>query len=174
MLAEGATGAIAQMAGQFGVTWPLLSAQILNFLLVAWLLYRFAFKPVLKSVEERKQKIADGLQYAEEMRLQLSQAQKHADDVLRKASDEAAEVVHEAREKSKAYIDAKTLEAGKKAEEMLKKAESVIAQEKQQMLGELKREVAQMVVETTQKVLDSSLTDKQRSEYVEKAAKELA
>ena len=67
--------AVTRLMGTFGVQSELLIAQILNFCLVAYLLYRFAIKPTLKTVEERQKKIADGLQYAESMKQQLAAAE---------------------------------------------------------------------------------------------------
>ena len=52
---------ISDLAGQFGVNWKFLFAQIANFCIVAFLLYKFAFKPVISSIDERQKKIADGL-----------------------------------------------------------------------------------------------------------------
>ena len=69
-------GTVASLARQFGVDWRFLIAQIVNFCLVAFILYRFAFKPVLNTIEDRQKRIADGLQYAEEMKSKLEEAEK--------------------------------------------------------------------------------------------------
>ncbi len=64
--AEAADGGIIhQTATQFGVTWPLFISQVISFAVVAFLLQRFAYKPILKVLEERRQRIAEGLANAE-------------------------------------------------------------------------------------------------------------
>ena len=80
---------IADIAGKFGVTWPTLIAQIVNFILVAAVLYKFAVRPIVATLEERQQKIAEGLQYAEEMKTQLTQAERERTEKVKDAAAEA-------------------------------------------------------------------------------------
>src|SRR5690242_6848195 len=74
---EAATG-ITKITQDFGLRVPLLLAQILNFLIVAFLLWRFAFKPVLAALQARQQKIESGLKYSEEMEAKLAAAQQES------------------------------------------------------------------------------------------------
>ena len=96
---------ISDLAGQFGVNWKFLFAQIANFCIVAFLLYKFAFKPVISSIDERQKKIADGLQYAEEMKHKLAETEKQHKKTLKEAQHEAQKIIAEARESSKIIID---------------------------------------------------------------------
>ena len=53
-------GVISELAGNFGISWPTLVAQMVNFCIVALVLYKFAVKPIAATLDERQQKIADG------------------------------------------------------------------------------------------------------------------
>jgi F-type H+-transporting ATPase subunit b len=172
-----ATGGIAniitKISRDFGVTLPFILAQVLNFLIVAFVLWRFAFKPVLATLDERQKKIASGLQYAEEMKAKLDAAQQESAASAKRSQVEAAKVIDEARKSAKEFLDKQTQEAAAKASEMLVKAQQVIELEKRKMLAEARTEIARLVVATTQKVLARELSDADRSRYNESAAREL-
>lgn len=171
-VAEGAN-AISQLAGQFDVEWRLLIAQIINFALVAFLLYRFAFKPVLLTLDERQKKIAAGLQYAEQMELKLKDAEAQHAEILHRAALEKKELLEAAREQAKNYAEKQAQEAVLQAEHIIKKGEEAVALEKQKMLHDARKELAELVVQTSERVLSKNLTDEERVIYNTTAAKEL-
>ncbi|MGB0744498.1 MAG: F0F1 ATP synthase subunit B, partial [Opitutales bacterium] len=146
-------GIIAKTAGEFGVTWPTLIAQMINFGLVAVVLYFFAVKPVAKTLDERQQKIADGLQYAEEMKTQLAEAERERAEKIKEAAQDAQRILSEAREQSKEMIEQKTQEAAAQAEAIIRKASEATELERQKMLSDVRQEVARLVVATTSTVL---------------------
>ena len=104
-------GRIEVVAKKFGVTWPTLIAQMVNFLLVTFVLYKFAIKPILATYDERQKKIADGLQYAEEMKAQLLEAEKERLEKIKEAVAEAQKILGDARDQSKAMLEQKIQEA---------------------------------------------------------------
>jgi F-type H+-transporting ATPase subunit b len=170
--AEAPSG-ITKITQDFGISTPFILAQILNFCVVAFILWRFAFKPVLATLDERQKKIASGLQYADEMKTKLDAAQQEAAASAKRSQVEAAKVIDEARKSAKEFLDKQTQEAGAKASDMLVKAQQVIELEKKKMLAEARTEIARLVVETTQKVLSKELSDADRNRYNESAAREL-
>ena len=167
-------GQVARLAQQFDVKWEFLVAQIINFCLVAFLLYKFAFKPVLNTIEERQAKIADGLQYAEEMKSKLAEAERKEAETLKKAHQEAQNIVAETRENAKAILEKHTQDAAGKAEDILNKAEQAIDLERKKMLSEVRQEIAALVVQTTAKVLRKELSEQDRATFSESASRELA
>ena len=165
---------ISDLAGQFGVNWKFLFAQIANFCIVAFLLYKFAFKPVISSIDDRQKKIADGLQYAEEMKHKLAETEKQHKKTLKEAQHEAQKIIAEARESSKKIIDRQTQDAVVQAEDILRKAQESVELEHTKMLSEVRSEIASLVVQTTAKVLRKDLSDDEKSKYSDSAAKELS
>ncbi|HEY1791988.1 MAG TPA: F0F1 ATP synthase subunit B [Opitutaceae bacterium] len=178
LLAEAAPSAsgnpITKIVDDFGLNWPSFIAQIINFLIVAFILWRFAFKPVIATLDERQRKIASGLQYADEMKAKLEAAQQEAVASAKKAQQEASRIIDEARKAAKDYLDRQAQEAAAKANETLARTQQVIELEKRKMLAEARAEIARLVVATTQKVLAKDLTDAERSRYNEAAARELS
>ena len=170
----GEAGKIEELAGKFGVTVPTLVAQMVNFCLVAAVLYFLAVKPVAKTLDERQQKIADGLQYAEEMKTQLAEAERERAEKIREAAQEAQRILGEAREQSKEMIEQKTQEAAAQAESIIRKASEATELERQKMLSDVRQEVSRLVVLTSAKVLEKELSDADKETYADTAAKELA
>jgi F-type H+-transporting ATPase subunit b len=167
-------GVISELAGNFGITWPTLIAQMVNFIIVAFVLYKFAVKPIAATLDERQQKIADGLQYAEEMKAQLAAAERERAEKIKQASIDAQKILAETRELSKEMIEQKTQEAAAQAEAIIRKASEATELERQKMLSEVRQEVARLVVATSSKVLSRDLSDAEKQTFSDSAAKELA
>src|SRR5205085_6473837 len=90
-------GMVTDTAKQFGVDWPHLIAQIISFGIVAFLLQRFAYKPVLAILEERRQRIAEGLANAEKIKTELARAETQRQEILTQANSQALKLIEEAR-----------------------------------------------------------------------------
>ena len=165
---------ITMITDKFGVSVPTLIAQIVNFCLVALVLYYFAVKPISNTLEERQQKISDGLQYAEEMKAQLAEAERERTEKVKHAAIDAQKILAEAREQSKEMIEIKTQEAATQAEAIIRKASEATELERQKMLADVRQEVASLVLVTSSKVLSRNLSEDEKSTFSESAAKELA
>lgn len=171
---KGEVGQIEEIANKFGVTWPTLFAQMVNFCLVALVLYFLAVKPIAATLDERQQKIADGLQYAEEMKTQLAEAERERAEKVKQAAIDAQAILIEAREQSKEMIEQKTQEAAAQAEAIIRKASEATELERQKMLSDVRQEVARLVVATSSKVLSRDLSDVEKQTFSDSAARELA
>jgi F-type H+-transporting ATPase subunit b len=169
---EAATG-ISKITQDFGISWPFILAQVLNFSVVAFILWKFAFKPVLATLDERQHKIASGLQYADEMKAKLETAQQESAASAKRAQLESTRIIEEARKAAKEFLDKQTQESAAKANDIIAKAQQAIDLEKKKMLAEARTEIARLVVVTTQRVLAKELSDADRSRYNDAATKEL-
>ncbi|MGC9451584.1 MAG: F0F1 ATP synthase subunit B [Oceanipulchritudo sp.] len=169
-----AESGIQGLISQFGIDWKLIFAQAVNFAVVAFLLWRFAFKPVMATLEERQRKIAEGLQFAEESKNQLAETEKRQAEVLREANTKAQEILHEARLKATAFEEKMKNETAAQIEDMRKRAEESNEQERQKILAEVRREIARLVVLTSGKVLQRELGDDEKSRLDQAAAEEIA
>ena len=165
---------LTMITDKFGVSLPTLIAQMVNFCLVALVLYKFAVKPIVATLDERQQKIADGLQYAEEMKAQLAAAERERAEKIKAAAVEAQKILSESREQSKEMIEQKTQEAAAQAEAIIRKASEATELERQKMLSDVRQEVARLVVATSSKVLSRELSDSEKQTFSDSAAKELA
>lgn len=164
---------ISELFHRFGIDLPYLLSQIISFGVVAFLLYRFAFKPVLATMDERNAKIAEGLKHAEEMKAKLADAERQHADAIRKASLEAQKIVDEARASAKVLLDRETKQATEKTQQMLAKAEQAIELEHKKMLADVREEISRLVALTAQRVLSRELAPDERKRFTESAAREL-
>jgi len=171
--AGGPLDGIIQIGRDFAINWPSILAQIVNFSVVAFILWRFAFKPVLATIAERQQKIAAGLKYAEEMKTQLEAAQQQSAALLKNAQLEATKVIEESRKTAKELSDKFQKEATDRANGIITKAQQAIELEHKKMLAEARTEIARLVVSTTERVLAKKLTDADRAGFNDAAAREL-
>jgi F-type H+-transporting ATPase subunit b len=168
-----AESGLTQITQTFGINVPAILAQILSFSIVAFVLWKFAFKPVIVTLDERQQKIASGLKYAEEMQAKLAAAQQESAVIVKQANLESARIVEEARKSAKEFLDKQTQEATVKAGDLLTKAQQAIELEHKKMLADARTEIARLVVTTTERVLAKKLTEADRAAYNEAASHEL-
>jgi F-type H+-transporting ATPase subunit b len=171
---EAAATGITKITQDFGISWPFIFAQILNFSVVAFILWKFAFKPVLATLDERQQKIASGLKYAEDMQAKLAATQQESAAIIKQSQVEASRIIDEARRSAKDYLDKQTQEASAKANELLVKAQQAIELEHKKMLADARAELARLVVITTERVLAQKLSEADRASYNQAATRELS
>jgi F-type H+-transporting ATPase subunit b len=167
-------GGLSALAGKFGIDGKLILAQAINFAVVAFLLWRFAFKPVMSTLDERQRKIAEGLQFAEESKTQLAETEKRQAEVLREANAKAQEILHEARDNATQFEDKMKAETASQIEEMRKRADESNELERQKMLTEVRQEIARLVVMTSGKVLQRELGDDEKARLDKAAAEEIS
>jgi F-type H+-transporting ATPase subunit b len=172
--AHGPADAIIKLFGSFGVDGPHLLVQLVNFSLLAFVLYRFAVKPALGQMEERNRLIEKGLADAQAATQRLAEAQKASEAKLNAAADEAAKILSEARNSAKAAVEAAKAEASAAQAEVVAKAKAAIEADRVKMLAEVRGEVSRLVVETAAKVLEQNLDDATRGRLNEAAVKQLA
>lgn len=161
------------MLTKFGVEWTYVVWQLVSFVVVLFVLYKFGIKPVAATMEERTRKIESGIKHAEEMQVKLAAAQQESAAIVKKAQVDASRIVDDARKSAKEFLDKQTQEATAKASDLLVKAQQAIELEHKKMLADARTEIARLVVITTERVLAKKLTDSDRASYNDAAAREL-
>ena len=169
-----AAGIIEDTAKQFGVDWPHFIAQVISFCIVAFLLQKFAYKPVVTMLEERRQRIADGLANAEKIKAELQRTEASRLEVLNQANVQANKLIEEARAAANRVREEETQKAIAAAEQIITKAREAAAADHARMLVELKREVGRLVVQTTATVTGKILTPEDQKRLAEETAKQIA
>lgn len=151
-------GAVQQIARTFGVDWPQLLAQIISFCVVCALLYHFAYRRVLAMLEERRQKIAEGLANAEKIKTELARTEEQRQEVIVQANNQATHLIEEARAAAAHVQKQETQKAIATAEQIVAKAREAAQQEHARMLAQVKHEVGRLVIQTTARVTGKILT----------------
>jgi len=147
---------------------------LLAFLVVFWLLAKFAWKPILKSLKERETGIADALATAERVKLEMAQLKSENEALLAKAREERNQMLKEAKDtKDKIIADAKEA-ARTEAGRIITDAHASIEQQKNAALTEVKNQVGNLVIEVAEKVLRRELGNKAEQEnYIKQLANEV-
>lgn len=169
-----ASDMVRDTAEMFGFNVWLFLSQVVSFVIVALLLRRYAYKPVLAVLEERRQRIAEGLLNADKIKQQLAEAEQRHSEILAKANAQAQKMIDEARASSATLTERKQQEAIVMAEQIVAKAHEASAIEHERTMTELKRELGRLVVDTTAKVTGKILTSDDQRRLQEEASRQLA
>jgi F-type H+-transporting ATPase subunit b len=159
---------------QFGFNTSLFISQVISFLIVAFLLHRFAYKPILKVLEQRREEIARSLANAEQIKQQLAQTEASRQKVLSDANTQANKLIEEARAAAAKVQEAETQRAIAAAEQIIAKAREAAALDHQRMLQDLRKEIGQLVVKTTAQVAGKVLSMDDQKRLIDETNKQLA
>lgn len=144
---------MGEITSTFGIDLRLLVVQMFNFGLLLLILWFFLYKPVVAMLEERKNKIEQGVKDSDEASTRLSEINDEKDSMLSKASHEAGQIVENARTRGKETEGEIVKEAQSKGERILADAELKAEEAKKLALEESKTEIARMAVLGAEKVL---------------------
>jgi F-type H+-transporting ATPase subunit b len=174
LVAAGALDAARETAETFGWNIWLFLSQVISFVIVAAVLRKFAYQPILKVLQERRDRIAEGLRNADKIKQQLAEAEQRHSEILAKANAEAQRMIDEARESAGHVAERREQEAIASAEQILAKAHEASRLEHEKTMAELKRELGRLVVDTTAKVTGKVLNSDDQHRLQEEAARQLA
>ncbi len=147
--------------------------QAIVFLILIWFSVKFIWPPLLKAIEDRQKKIADGLAAAERGQKELHQA-----------NDEAATIVNEAREKALKIVD----QANRRSNEIIEEARATALSEGQRLVGDarqevaleqarardtLRKDVAKLAVAGASRLLEREIDPAAHAELIEQLAREI-
>lgn len=162
-----------QIFTSFGIQPVLLLAQIVNFLIILFVLRRFFYKPITKALEERRQKIAESLTNAQLIEKKLTETEENSAKILEEARNIAQSVITEAKKESQRISDQTNLDARKTIEDALLSAKSQIEKQKDEMKKEIEHETLILVSHVTKKVLGRSLKQDEKQQLTSKSIAEI-
>jgi len=166
-------GRIEQIARTFGVDWPHLIAQIISFSVVCLLLYKFAYKRILQTLDERRKVIYESLANSEKIKAELARTEAQQQELMAQANAQANQFIEEARRAAVRLQEQETRKALAAAEAIMVNARESAAQDHDRMLAELKQEVGRLVVQTTSAVTGKILTSEDQRRLAEETAMQL-
>lgn len=154
---------------EFGIDWPLLVAQIINFLIILYILKRFAYKPILAALKNRQTTIQKGLKDAEEANRLLEKTTEREKEVLRKAHVEAKKLLDDTKAQSLEMLQKSEESTRKEADRILKEAREQIAFESREAEKRLSAHVSELAMHFLQRSLEE-VFDQNEQEVVMRAA----
>jgi F-type H+-transporting ATPase subunit b len=147
---------------------------LLVFLIVLWLLKKYAWKPILNSLNTREKSISDSLATAERVRAEMAQLKSENEALLAQAREERATMLKEARQTKDKIINEAKEQAKTEAGKIITDARAAIEVQKMAAITEVKNQIGTMVVEVSEKILRRQLENKPEQEnYIKQLAGEV-
>jgi F-type H+-transporting ATPase subunit b len=141
------------------IFWTLLA-----FIIVFFILKKFAWKPILKALNDREKGISDSLETADRVRAEMSQLKSENEELLAQAREERAAMLKEARDiKDRIVNDAKE-QAKTEASKIMAETQQAIEQQKMAAMTDVKNQIGTMVIEVAEKILRKELGNKEAQE----------
>jgi F-type H+-transporting ATPase subunit b len=177
MFAAQTGGLVDQMKAtgeQFGFNKAIFISQIISFLIVAFLLKKFAYGPILKVLLERRERIEEGLKNADRIKGELAKTEAARQEILNKANTQANKLIEEARAAAAKVQETETQKAIQQAEQIIVKAREAAEADRARMVAELRKEIGGLVVKATSQVTGKILTLDDQKRLMEETNKQVA
>jgi len=162
---------IGQILSNLGFDWQIAFANLINFLIILWLLKRYAFTPIKNTLETRKKVIEDGLDNATKAASELQMAEQTRDKTLLKARTEANAIINQAHKQAESMIASAKISIDSKTKEIIDNAKNIIKEEKQIAINEIREEIVDLVIKTSKNFLTEKANNKQNADLINKLLK---
>ena len=150
-----------------GFHWPSLIAYLLNFTILLIVLTKFAYKPILKILDERSSNIKDSLELADKVREESAQQQAQLDDQLVEARKQGQAIIEDARSAAEKLSDQEREKSKKEAEEFLVKAKNDIESERNYAIDELRSNCGGLPVSAAEQIIQRSLDENTHKDIID-------
>ena len=147
--------------------------QMIFFVIFVWFCMKYVWPPILSSIAERQNKIAEGLQNAQKASKDLELAKVSASNKLKAAKAEAVEIVEQANKMKVQIIDEAKQEADIERSKIIKQGHLTIESEKARVKEELRKQVAFLAIKGAEKIIESSINESMHKDMLDKLASEL-
>jgi F-type H+-transporting ATPase subunit b len=145
--------------------------QLVTFVLIFFVLKRFAFTPIVKLLEKRHKVIDEGVRHGMEMEKERERLEKETAKIIREARHDADAIIGDAQKEGREMVREAEKSAHKKTEVMLADAEARINEESERARRKLEREIVELVSEATEAVVEEKVDAKRDAELIDKAIK---
>lgn len=147
--------------------------QVISFAIFVWFCFKFVWPPLVAALEERKRKIADGLDAADRALRDLDLAQNKAADQLREAKQQAAALIEEARKRAGQIVEESKDRAREEGERLILAARAELDQELHRAREELRRKVSTLALAGAERILARTIDEQLGREIVDDLAAQL-
>jgi F-type H+-transporting ATPase subunit b len=150
-----------------------LFIQTIVFVILGWVTMRFIWPPLIKAIEERQKKIAEGLASSERAEKSLAEAKASATDIIKDARVQANKIIDQANKRSNELVDEARGTAIAEGQRLLSDARNEVTVESNRAREQLRREVALIAVAGAGKLLGREIDAKAHADLLEKLALEI-
>ncbi|MEE8473079.1 MAG: F0F1 ATP synthase subunit B [Dehalococcoidia bacterium] len=157
---------------KLGIAWPSLLAQVVNFLILLTLLYLVAYKPILRMLDNRSQRIKESMDQAKETQERYAQAEVEVRAQLDQSRQEGQALINQASQMGERVREEARQEARQEAETLVNRARDEIARERETAIDELRSEFADLAISAAEKVINRSLDKEAHRKLIEEVLEE--
>lgn len=161
------------VVGLFGLNWKLFIAQLVNFAIVLFVLWKWVFKPVIAGMESRTKKIEDSLTDATRIESEKSEFESWRAKSLSEARQEATSIITEAKKTAESTKQEILNKTKTEQEDIISKAQVQLEQEKQKIIDEAKGQIADLIVNSTEKLIRAKLDNKADAKIIKNSLGDL-
>lgn len=162
-----------ELIHKLGIDWKLLIAQIINFLILLLVLWKFVYNPVLAALEKRSKTIEKGLRDARESEEKLQEIEKLREARLAQAEREVGKLIEKAKNDAERLKKDLLLAAQNQSEDLLRRTQLQLQEEKQKMIQEVKAAVSTFIIRATGKILEREFSDADQKRLTEAITREI-
>ena len=163
-----------EILNQFGVQPILLAAQVVNFLILLFILKKLLYGPILKVLRKRKETIEQSIKNAEEIEKKLLLTEEEKEKILAKTQAEAQKMLDEIKKEGEVMKEEMRLQAVEQAENIIKKGEQTAKAEAERIRGEMMTNMVEIVGMVTEKVAKGALDKSKDRQIIEREVKNLS
>ncbi|GAB2698176.1 F0F1 ATP synthase subunit B [Aliiglaciecola aliphaticivorans] len=150
-----------------------LIGELIAFIFFVWFCMKYVWPPIMGAIEDRQQKIADGLAASERGEKDLELAQQKASEQLKEAKAQAAEIIEQAKKRANQIVDEETQKGHSEREKIIAQGQTEIEAERNRVKEDLRKQVAVLAVAGAEKILAREIDAAAQSDIVEKLVAEL-
>jgi len=161
--------AILDILGKIGFDWQVAVANLVNFLIIFFILKRYAFKPIARVIKERQDKVNEGLDDAVLAKTNLLTAEQKKEEILMSARQEANDIIAKAKQSSDILAVKKLEESQIEHIRIVAEGKKKAQKEFDRMEREVRGQAASLIVAGVEKILNEDLDEKQDKKLRERA-----
>ena len=162
---------LLEVLGNIGFDWKLALANLVNFLIIYYLLKRFAFGPIAKIISERKQKVEEGIEMTKNAEEGLATSKEEREKIISGAKQESNEIIAKANDQAKELLEYANIQSTKDKDVMLSKAQTKIEKERGEMETAVRRDVSDLIVMSAEKIIGEDISEDSHKKIIEAMAK---
>jgi len=162
-----------QILQTFGLNPYLTIAQIINFLILLYILKRYLYPPLFKIFKKREELVTESIKKADDAESALEKAKESEKEIIKNARHVADDILKDARDQADEIVKEAEVHAKEKSDKMILDAKAVIELESSQAKKELSTYVLKLSLDILKKSLPSVFSEKEQNEIINKAVKEM-
>ena len=155
-----------------GFNVPSLIVFVVNFLLLLGVLYLFAYKPILRVMDQRADRIKESLEAADRAREEAARSQANTQDQLSDARAQSQHIIGQARDAAERYRESELARAHQERDAFLARAREDIQRERDASIQEIRSHFAGLAISAAEKVIERSIDRNVHGELIERVLQE--